>query len=121
MQNAEGYSVIHTSKKDELDYLYSKSALTLEGFDASGFPDFAEWLKECNALTDKELTFYVTSGKVMNDMYGLTGDNAYPDDLNIVSADNIDLGKVIFPRFAIGGRWFDDIVDNNQRREKGGN
>lgn len=27
--------------------------------------------------------------------------------------------KVAIPRFAIGGRWFDDVVDNNIRRERG--
>ena len=27
------------------------------------------------------------------------------------------VGKIAIPRFQIGGRWFNDIVDNNARRE----
>lgn len=65
--------------------------------------------------------FYVTSGKDMNEFCGgLTGDNAYPDDLSIVSiklSDIKDVSKIILRRFEVGGRWFDDIVDNNRRRE----
>ena len=58
-----------------------------------------------------------TEGKVMNDFYDLSGNNRYPDDSHIVSVIDIDLCKVTFKRFEIGGRWFDDIVDNNASRE----
>ena len=30
-----------------------------------------------------------------------------------------DPTKIAIPRFQVGGRWFDDIVDNNRRREEG--
>jgi hypothetical protein len=48
----------------------------------------------------------------MNDICKLTGDNAYPEDLNIFSIDK-------FRGLAIhyGARWMDDIIDNNARRE----
>jgi hypothetical protein len=53
----------------------------------------------------------------MNEQYGLTGNNAYPKHVNIVSVIDIDQMKVAIPRFSIGARWFDDIVDNNAHRE----
>lgn len=28
--------------------------------------------------------------------------------------------RLAIPRFEVGGRWFDDVVDNNARREKEG-
>lgn len=69
----------------------------------------------------KHEIFYKISGKVMNEYYGLTGDNAYPDALTICSmklADIENVGAIIIPRFQIGGRWFNDVVDNNARREE---
>ena len=57
----------------------------------------------------------------MNDVYYLTGSNAYPKDLTIVSfklSDLINLKtKLFIDKFNVGARWFDDIVDNNLRRE----
>lgn len=56
----------------------------------------------------------------MNEKYGLTKDNAYPKDLNIISIklENIkNIFKVAVQRFNIGARWFNDIVDNNLERE----
>jgi hypothetical protein len=53
----------------------------------------------------------------MNTYYGLKGSNAYPNDLTIVSVTDINQIKIAWARFGVGGRWFDDIVDNNARRE----
>lgn len=56
----------------------------------------------------------------MNREYGLTEDNAYPSDVNIISIkleDIKDVNKVVIPRFSIGARWFSDIVDNNRTRQ----
>lgn len=57
----------------------------------------------------------------MNDNYNLTGSNAYPNNLTLISIKTDDiknLNAIIIPRFEVGGRWFDDIVDNNARREE---
>ena len=69
-------------------------------------------------VTDK-VAIYTYSGKMMNDKYSLRGNVAYPDDLtnfsfdtNLVFGGNI--GEVAIDRFNYGGRWFDDIVDNNE-------
>ena len=63
--------------------------------------------------------FHVISGAYMNSVYDLFGSNAYPDDLNIVVirlSDLKDYSAIIMKRFEFGGRWFDDVVDNNTRR-----
>lgn len=112
---------INTTEK-ELKELYDDSALTWEGLDTSdeNLEAVIEWIRSCGTELKSE-TFYITSGKDMNAFCGgLTGNNAYPDDLSIVSimlSDIEDVGKIILRRFEVGGRWFDDVVDNNKRRE----
>lgn len=105
----------------ELAYLYDHSALTWEGLVTTedSLSQVTDWLKSKDALKS-EPSFYVIKGKFMSDYYELTGTNRYQDDLNIVSVDPecINLGKVIIARFESGGRWFDDIVDNNEYSEE---
>lgn len=110
--------IITVTDKDILKELEDDSALTIEGLAEESIPDFLDWIKKLTPL--KKETVYVIKGGVMNMAYGLTGDNAYPNDCTLVSvklADMVDAMKVVMPRFQIGGRWFDDIVDNNARRE----
>ena len=109
---------IRITTRDEIDNL--GSAPTFEGLAESSFDDMAN-------IFEKEFGFnkskvYVLSGKDMNAAYGLTGTNAYPDDLNIVSLDFNDLWpheKLNYIKMrSYGVRWMDDIVDNNVRRER---
>lgn len=113
-------NIVHVSTKTELDALYNQSAFTMEGLvaDNENLSLLEEWLREHNALTNDNHTFHIIAGRLMNRTYNLTGTNAYPDDCTIVSVTGIDLTKLIIPRFEIGGRWFDDIVDNNIMREQ---
>ncbi len=102
--------------EDELDDL--GSALTIEGLAEESIPDFFDWIEQYTPVTNK--VAYITKGKTMNEVYGLTGTNAYPDDCTIVSVkleDMENFNAIVMPRFQIGARWFDDIVDNNLRRE----
>lgn len=110
---------VFVTTKEELDALYNESALTFEGMniDDKNLSDILGWLKTNHAII-KEPVFHITKGKLMNRTYELTGNNRYPDDLNIVSITNIDQIKIAIPRFQVGGRWFDDIVDNNRMREE---
>lgn len=100
----------------ELKYLYDKSAFTLEGLAKDSISDFVDWLEANTTFTTDELIVYIISGATMNEVYGLKGSNAYSPDLTIVSVVDIEYGPIIFKRFSIGARWFDDIVDNNSRR-----
>lgn len=113
--------IINVSTKEQLDNLYNQSALTWEGMatDEENLNAIKEWLSEHGATLEYiEPTLHIITGDLMNVIYNLTGRNAYPDDLSILSVTDINQGKIAIPRLSVGGRWFDDIVDNNARREK---
>lgn len=105
-----------------LDDLYRDSALTIEGLSPSDetLGDFRDWIRNLTGFPSER--FYIIDGSVMNREYRLTGSNAYPEEnCTLVAVKLSDLensNKVIIPRFHVGGRWFDDIVDNNARREE---
>jgi hypothetical protein len=105
------------------DMLYNHSALTFEGLvtDEENMNEVYEFFEENFNL--KERKCYVITGKQMNEQYRLNGNNAYQDDLSIVCFDlenfpKADIQKLAIKRFEFGGRWFDDVVDNNALREK---
>ncbi|MCR5414323.1 MAG: hypothetical protein K6F50_06310 [Kiritimatiellae bacterium] len=108
--------------KEGLDALYKDSAFTIEGLaaNAENLKELADWVKRHTPFKTERA--YVASGALMNRVYGLTGTNAYPeDDCTLVAIKLSDLEKPLalaVPRFEIGGRWFDDIVDNNRWREE---
>ena len=113
--------VINVAKGDTatLNKLYDSSALTLEGLAIDDVDSMLDYVDEISGLKTRRA--YVINGDVMNDAYGLTGSNAYPDDLHIVCVDLNDIDnvdKLVVARFGFGGRWFDDVVDNNARREE---
>ena len=63
----------------------------------------------------KSPTFYVWSGRQMNSVYGLKGDNAYPMTLSFLGIKDLqDPGL----KMHYGARWFTDIVDNNRRHNR---
>ena len=112
------YIIESVITKEQLDKLYNNSAFTIEGLVEESIPDMIAWLGENTVFTTDNPVVYVTKGCVMNLAYDLVGDNAYDNDLNIVSVIDIDLVKVALKRFSVGGRWFDDIVDNNVVRHE---
>lgn len=92
--------------KTALKYLYDNWAMTWEGLREE---DFELAMKECGGVGVKG---YLIKGSVMNDLCHLTGNNAYPSDLNIFA---------IYPfkglAMQVGARWMTDIIDNNARRQ----
>ena len=112
---------IMVETKAQLEELVKESALTWEGLDTSdeSLKQVFDWLKGYTPLKCERV--YITSGGLMDVAYGLTGTNAYPANLSIVSVRLCDMEKpmaIAIPRFRVGGRWLDDIVDNNRRREE---
>ena len=102
-----------------LEELVKGSALTFEGLAESSFDEFLDWVDGIAGLKTRRL--YVTKGRLANCEWLLTGDNAYRNDLNIVSVklDDIkDRNKIVMARFQVGARWMDDIHDNNVMRER---
>lgn len=105
--------------KDKLEIEALGSALTLEGLAESSIDEYLDWIEEHTKLKTRKA--YVIRGKLMNDLYKLTGDNAYPDSLTIVAVDLDDIedvNKIVLPRFEINARWLDDIIENNLERER---
>ena len=111
------YNIVNVTTKEQLEHLYNNSAFTIEGLAENSIPDLLKWLEKNTTFTTENPVVYVTKGHVMNLVYDLTDNNAYNNDLTIVSVIDIDLVKVALKRFSVGGRWFDDIIDNNVRRE----
>lgn len=113
---------IIVNDRETLDALYKDSAITLVGFAPTdkNLEEFVGWIKEFTKFKREDI--YIIEGGVMNRHYALTGLNAYPEtDCTLVAVKLSDLEKplsLMIPRFQIGGRWFDDIVDNNARREQ---
>ena len=98
--------IIKVETKEQLKALNDCSAMTWEGLIEE---DFGAALDMCGAEGAKG---YVTTGKVMNEICHLTGDNAYPDDLTIFSIDKYKGLAIMF-----GARWLDDVISNNADRE----
>lgn len=112
---------IYVNSNEQFEKLYNSSALTLEGLDDTdkNLYGFANWIKNLSEISNP-LNMYIIKGKQMNEQYGLSGKNKYPAELRIVCVELKDIkqvDKIIMPRFEINGRWFDDVVDNNVRRE----
>lgn len=99
--------IIEVKTKEQLQELYDAWAMTWEGLISE---DFEVALQECGKDGAKG---FLTKGKVMNEVCHLTGDNAYPDDLDIFSIKDFK-GLAIY----FGARWMTDIIDNNAYRQK---
>lgn len=116
------YYKVMTTTTDDLWALYNDSAWTWEGMstEAKNLQSIIDWFAK-NGCPLKRNEFYLTTGEQLNSFNKcLTGSNAYPNDLNIVSIflDNItNVEKLYELKFQVGARWFDDICENNWARE----
>lgn len=104
---------------DKLDRAYKESWYTITG--AGG--DIEEWKTGyANMMRDRKIgvpkEWIHFTGKEMNEKYELEGDVRYQDDLNFLafSLDGLDINRLSFFKIRMRDRWFDDIVDNNARR-----
>ena len=102
----EKKEVITVTTADQLKQLYDDWAMTWEGLAEK---DFQEAIKLVGGEGAKG---YLVTGKVMNNICNLTGDNAYPDDLPIFAVTPFKGLAIQF-----GARWMTDIIDNNAERE----
>ena len=110
-----------TIQNEKLRKAYEGSYYTIEGTGG----DLDEWKHGYEKLlSDNGIgkpSFWIDfTGKEMNEEFHLTGTNAYPDDLHFLAfpLDGLDVGKLSMFKLRMGDRWFDDIVDNNARREE---
>lgn len=113
--------VTRVVNEKQLNMLYNETALTFEGLrcDDKTLTSLYNWIRNHGCrLYKKEV--YVISGAMMNQSYGLTGKNAYDDELDIVCiplSDIVDPQKLFADLRKIGGRMFDDVVDTNHVRQ----
>lgn len=120
-KNTKKYELIEATD-DDLVNLEKGSAFTFEGLmsDDKNLNDLVDFFNEKTNIKIPMKIYHATGEKV-NTFYGLTGRNAYPNDLDIVllPLDNWnELGDLPMIKIQIGARWFDDIVDNNRMRQE---
>lgn len=102
-----------------LEEFCNRSMFTFEGLDIESYEGrkgLVEFEKEARkaGYEKDEMIAYWFKGSFMNESYGLTDENAYPDDLTFVVVP--DLYNPMF-KLACGARWFDDIVASNSIRQ----
>lgn len=120
-KSTKKYELIEATD-DDLVKLEKGSAFTFEGLmsDDKNLNDLVDFFNEKTNIKIPMKIYHATGEKV-NNLYGLTGRNAYPNDLDIVllPLDNWnELGDLPMIKIQIGARWFDDIVDNNRMRQE---
>lgn len=119
-------TVLIKATEQDIEELRSKSAFTFIG--AGG--NLNDWMIGINDILKQHLInqvskFYTWNGKLMNDMYGLTQNNAYQDDITFLAFDITEIpidqiGKLSMLKLAMSARWLDDIVANDLAREQSG-
>lgn len=119
-------TVLIKATEQDIEELRNKSAFTFIG--AGG--NLNDWMVGINDVLKQHLInqvsrFYTWNGKLMNDMYGLTQNNAYQDDITFLAFDITEIpmdqiGKLSMLKLTMHARWLDDIVDNDLAREQSG-
>ena len=118
------YGIVEVKSARQFQHLEKTDALTVEGLiaDDDSFCGLEDFLAGHDAIDGHGIDeFWIIKGADMNAHYGLTGDNAYPDNLTIVNIplDQItNITAIALPMREFGGRWYSDVVDNNLRREQ---
>lgn len=101
--------------KEKFQEFYDGSALTVEGMLPEEAPLYIEFLEQ-HSKVDHSVNGYIFEGPAMNEYYNLKGKKKYPEDMHFMVVPLKafkNVGAIAIPRFTFGGRWFDDVVDNN--------
>ena len=105
--------------------LENGSAFTWEGMtlDEENISQIANIFVEEKLVKEDtaEITGYYWFGALMNELYSLTGENRYSDDLPFLSFEHESFdgtGSLSVFKMMIGARWLDDIVRNNALNEE---
>ena len=106
------------SKNFDFDTMYRESWYTISGTGG----DLEDWINGYQEILDSEdigkIKKWVTfTGKDMNDFYNLTGKTKYPNNFQFLAfpLKGLNMGKLAMLKMKMKDRWFDDIVDNNNR------
>ena len=111
--------VPENKEKEMLNEFFNTSCFTFEGIEINDKKGMKllekEIIKAGYDKEEKDRVWYWFNGDVMNKHCHLTGSNAYPDDLTFLCIP--DFYNPMF-KLRVGARWFDDILDNNLRRQR---
>ena len=87
--------------------------------------DLQEWKDGYNEMLSEQgigtVSKWITfKGSDMNTEFKLEDNNKYPDDLTFLAfpLDGLNVPKLAIFRIQMNDKWFDDIVDNNEKRKK---
>lgn len=116
MATKELISVTPANAKEIFEVAYDHSYYTIIGCGG----DLTEWIEGYKDLLKKDgigtpERFITFKGRDMNAYYGLSGSNAYNEDLTFIafSIKGLDTSKLAIFRLYMVDKWFDDVVDNN--------
>ena len=111
--------LVVVDNKETLNYLYERQGLCFEGLviNETNYKNFYEVLTE-SGVKVRDNCIYVISGEVMNECYGLTGENSYNDDFTIPCITWDFTNSLMYFRLEGNGRWFSDVIDNNLSIQK---
>ena len=108
------------NSKDLLESLANESAITIEGIDLDEVNIFINFMVDEKILKRQPEEVYTWTGKFMNEICKLHGDNAYQDDfhfLAIGSKYNGDFAGSHPLKLKGEYRCLDDIIGNNACKE----
>jgi hypothetical protein len=99
---------------EKFDEFYKGSSLTFVGMFPEEAQLYVDYFKENGAAINEEVDGYIYTGKMINEKYNLSGEGAFSEDIHFLTIplQAFDSATAITLRFGIGGRWFDDVVDN---------
>lgn len=115
------YQVVNATSED-MDFFYKDCSMTVEGLyiDEDNLNAYYEEILK-HTQVNEDFKFYVIKGRQMNEKYFLTGLNRYPDDMDIVVCTLKSMRRPLalaIPMRSWGGRWYNDVVINNELRER---
>lgn len=101
----------------------AESMFTFEGIDNKILDKHSRERKEFSKMFESlmrkfgvegEIVVYYFYGNFMNDVFGYTGENAYPEDFGFLVIPDFHIPEV---KQAFNARWFDDIISSNSIKQ----
>ena len=107
--------------KNMLDLLANESAITIEGVNLDEVNMFIDFMVEEEILKKQPKEVYIWTGKFMNEVCKLRGENAYQEDFHFLAIGAEYNGELAGSHpFKCEGkyRWLDDIIGNNAANQR---
>lgn len=91
-ENKQEIIKINVTSKEQLDELYKSSALTFTGVSSydESLNQMLNWIKDKSEISNP-IKIHIIKGNIMNNNYELTGNNAYKDNLTLISIKTEDI------------------------------